>query len=105
MLLLVFPSRTACKPQTPGDDPDPGLTAGQENSGLCQQEFSGCPVWAGGNPGLWAMPLLGWICFQTKALLALLTLERLRGHQRKGECKGMARLWFEAMGFSLFVWY
>lgn len=52
--------------------------------GRSQQEFSGCPVWAEGNPGVWAGPLLGLICFQTKALLTLLILEKLRGHQRKG---------------------
>lgn len=32
----------------------------------------------------WSLPLLGWIYFQTKALLTLLILEKLRGHQRKG---------------------
>lgn len=60
------------------------LKRGKENSGLCQQAFPGCPVWAEGNPGLWAVPLLGLICFQTKALLTLLILEKFRGHQRKG---------------------
>lgn len=51
------------------------------------------------------MPLLDLICFQTRALLTLLILEKLRGHQRKGVRARDERLWFEGMGVSLFMWY
>lgn len=45
------------------------------------------------------MHLLGFICFQTKALLCLLVLEKLRGHQRRGvRIKGWKHCCWRAWG-------